>query len=77
MASGERVLRRAGVIFNLYGHHPFPVIRGLRLSNRCQDEVLSIAVNAVTNPQALPNHLLELCYWYFVPHGESSLRMAH
>ena len=65
----EWVLLIAGVIFDLHRHDPFPLPHGLRLSNRCQNEGLPIAGEVVTDPQSLPDHLLEVCYWYFVTHS--------
>jgi hypothetical protein len=55
-------------LFNFHRHELLPVIRKLRLPNCCQHEFLSITDKAVTNPQALPNHLFEAREWYFVTH---------
>jgi hypothetical protein len=54
--------------FNLHWHKLLPVTRNPHLTNCCQHEFLSITGEAVTNPQALPNHLFEVREWYFVTH---------
>jgi hypothetical protein len=63
-------------LFNLHWHELLPVIRSLRLTNCCQHEFLSITDKAMTNPQALPNHLLEVRKWYFVTHLQFSVHLS-